>query len=274
MSILYIFADESGTMPINDRDDPFVAATIGFLDNLPPPVPRSNDNDELASILKTQKALPVVTFVRPFPNYAKLVKTKYKKFEIMARAKCLLEGKTIQYPDKDNINIRNDVWQQAILQSIIRNLLNIVFDYSPCTKIKFIFDEKTMTQNRRILFEKLTLNIDLMLRQYLEGFKDNYSESLLSAIINKIQFSRHSTSIIWSDNPNFPENYAFGLKLADRVARKIYQTLKGEFDFISILKKVGCKDFSIDITQQIARPVDRKLIENWKREMGLPESQI
>ena len=274
MSILYIFSDESGTMPREDGDDPFVTATIGFLDKLPSFVPGSNDNDTLANILKSQKALPVITFVRPFPNYGNLLKNRYEKFEIMARAKCLLEGKTIQYPDKNEINICNDVWQQTISQAIIHNLLNIAFDYSLCTKIRFIFDEKTMTQNRRDLFEEIIRNVDLMLREYLTEFNKDYPESLVSSIINNIQYYRDSVSVIWSDSPHFPQNYTFGLKLADRVARKSYQTLKGKFDFFLLLEKAGFKDFTIDITQQIARPVDKKLIENWKRETGLPEPRV
>ena len=71
MPELYIFGDESGTMPANDKDNSFVAATVTFLDKKPLITNGSDKNETLIKIFKEQSAIPFATVVNPFPGYAK-----------------------------------------------------------------------------------------------------------------------------------------------------------------------------------------------------------
>lgn len=142
MTTYYIFADESGTMPINDSDKPFVAATIAFQRRPPRAINGSNNDDRLIAILKDLDAKPFATIVRPFRGYGEILKERFSKMTTMARAKCLLDSKKIQYLDKNGINLRNEVWQQAMLQSVAHTSLELCFGYESIESIKFIFDEK------------------------------------------------------------------------------------------------------------------------------------
>lgn len=68
----------------------------------------------------------------------------------------------------------------------------------------------------------------------------------------------------------------FGLKLADRFARKMYQQSekRGQTGFDSILQNAGFRDFTVDITKLVIRPLNKNMIDAWKSETGLPEPQV
>jgi hypothetical protein len=273
MNTLYIFADESGTMPINDSDKPFVTTTIAFEGEIPETIPGSNDALNLISILKKLNAMPLVAIVKPFSGYGQKLTSKYIKIKTMARARCLLNGQTIRYLDKNDINLHNEVWQHAMLQSIIHIIFDAVFDYPSIHEVEFIFDQKTMRRDRRNFFEKIVSNINIPLNEYLLTYKKQYSDEIISSVTDKIQFSQNSISIHWSDDP-IPDYYKFGLKLADCLARKMYQSLQGDPDFYSTLQGAGFENCIIDITNAIIRPLNRKLIEKWQKDTGLPEPRI
>ena len=59
MTTLYIFGDESGTMPVNDNDKPFVAATVAVLNNNPAYIKGSNDNNIMVDIFKYFGIMPI-----------------------------------------------------------------------------------------------------------------------------------------------------------------------------------------------------------------------
>jgi hypothetical protein len=274
MATFYIFADESGTMPINDTDKPFVAATIAFQGQPPKAISGSDSDDKIIAIFKKLDAKPFATIVKPFPRYAQMLSSKYSKMKTMAMAKCLLDGRTIQYMDKDDINLHNEIWHHAMLQSIMHTVLGSVFDSKPIDKIKFIFDEKTMRSERRDFFHHIITHIGTPLRQYLDTFKHKYSNEIISSVQEKIQFTHTSISIYWSDQ-SIATHYKFGLKLADRFARKVYQDLNNQKpEFYALLQKEGFEKIVEDITNAIVRPLSKNLINRWQKETGLPEPQL
>jgi len=275
LSTLNIFADESGTMPINDNDKPFVAATVAFLGEPPDAINGSDDDEKLVDILKGSNGIPFAAIVRPFPGYGHILKSKYEKIITMARAKCLLNGSVVRYPDKDGINLHNEVWEFAMHRSIMQAVINTVLESSSIDNIRIIFDQKTMTKNRRNCFDQIIHRIGTDLREYLETFRQTHSEKEVSFYKDCIQFSTQSISVHWSDEPNLVQN-DFGLKLADRFAHKMYQQLekKAQRGFDSILQNSGFRDFTVDITKSVIHPLNQNMIEAWKRETGLPEPHV
>lgn len=177
---LHIFADESGTMPINDNDKPFVAATVTFLGEPPDAIYGSDEDGKLVEILKNSNGIPFAANVRPFPGYGHSLKSKYGKIMTMARAKCLLNRSVVRYPDKDGINLHNEVWEFAMLQSIAHVVMNTVLESSSIDNIRIVFDQKTITKNRRDYFDQIIHRIGTDLREYLETFRQKYPKNAVS----------------------------------------------------------------------------------------------
>ena len=275
MPTLHIFADESGTMPVNDNDKPFVAATVAFLGKPPDAICGSDEDEKLVEILKASNAMPFTATVRPFPGYGNNLKSRIEKIKIMARAKCLLNGSVPRYPDKDGINLHNEVWGFAMDQSLAHIVMRNILESSPIDKIRIVFDQKTMTKNRRDFFCQTVHRIGTRLREYLETFEQKCSKNEVAFFRDRIQFSAQSITVHWSDEPNLVQ-HLFGLKLADRFARKMYQQLGNiaQTGFDSILQSAGFSDFTVDITKLLVRPVNRNMIDAWKSETGLPEPQV
>jgi hypothetical protein len=160
-----------------------------------------------------------------------------------------------------------------MLQAIVHVVNETIFS-STINSIQILLDEKTMTKATRSLFTEVLLRIGPGSKEYMEGLKYLDPEKV-SEYIGRIKFSRESTTIHWSDESKDYQS-EFGLKLADRFARKMYRQLKDgdQTGIMSKLLNAGFNDCVIDITEIVTRPVNRRMIENWKRNTGLPEPQI
>jgi hypothetical protein len=270
---LYIFGDESGTMPVNDSDKPFVAATIATVDN-PPALIGGSDNDEkMVEIFKNLNLVPFAAIVKPFPGYAKILKAKYNKIQVMARATRLVTGASVQYLDEktltDGFDLRNTVWGYAMLQAIANAVLNTLFT-STIDAVQVILDSKTMTPSMRFFFKEMIINrIGVGTRQFLRSFLP-MNPSVVSEWGDHVRFSAETTSFSWSDNSEEFEQQ-FGLRLADRFARKIYQAqITRQPGIEAMLKNAGFEDFIVDISELVTR-LDQRVVDNFRRNTGLPE---
>ena len=96
------------------------------------------------------------------------------------------------------------------------------------------------------------------------------NRDLVSRWESNVAFSADSTSLNWSDDSVELEKQ-FGLKLADRLARKIYNdNISNTQHFENMLKDADYKDFLVDITSAVSR-LDQRLVDNFKKNTGLPE---
>ncbi len=193
--------------------------------------------------------------------------------QVMARATRLLLGTNANYLDPEGINLRNIVWSHTMLQAIVHVVNESIFS-STINSIQILLDEKTMTKATRSLFTEVLLRIGPGSKEYMGGLKYLDPETV-SEYIGRIRFSCESTIIHWSDESKDYQS-EFGLKLADRFARKMYRQLKDgdQTGIMSKLLNAGFNDCVIDITEILTRPLNRRMIENWKRNTGLPEPQI
>ena len=93
--------------------------------------------------------------------------------------------------------------------------------------------------------------------------------------VDRIKFSATSTTVHWSDDADAFKS-EFGLKLVDRLARKMYrQLLNGSQTGIEhSLHNAGFDDFLLDITRLVTRPLNQRAIDAWKSDTGLPEPRI
>ena len=273
MPTLYIFGDESGTMPVNDSDKPFVAATVAVIGN-PPVLVEGSDNDgKMVEIFRSLNAIPSATVVKPYPGYSKAVKAKHAKMQVMARATRLVTGANAQYLDQktltDGFDLRNTVWCRAMLTAIGYTVLNTVFT-STINRVRIILDEKTMRPSMRLFFREMVVQqMGVGTNQFLTTLL-HMNPSLIGSWKNRVQFSDESTFFNWSDDSDEFQK-EFGLRLADRFSRKIYQArAMNQPGIETLLKDAGFNDFVVDISKVITS-LDQRVIENFKRRTGLPE---
>jgi hypothetical protein len=262
-------------MPIKDADGPFIASTVGFLGAPPGAIQWGDNDDKIVEILKKTNSIPLAAVVNPFPGYHHSLMAKFNKIKTMIRAKCLLDGSNVQYPDRDDINLPNEVWQRAMEQAIAHAVISAVLGGWIIDSIRIIFDGKSMNKKRRILFEKSLDQIGKTLREYLGPFEKKYPPKAVSVYKDRIRLLAGSISVYWGDESN-PSQCEFGLKLADNFARKMYHQLinQDQAGFETSFRKAGFKDIVLDITELVIRPLDKNIIDRWKRDTGLPEPQV
>ena len=261
MATLYIFGDESGTMPLHDTDKPFVAATVAVLDRKP-----TEADGRLIESLKGLNALPFAAIVKPFPGYGKLVKTKYDKIRVMASATRLLTGAS----SPDEISIRNIIWSHAMIQAIGQLVLGTLFNASSIDDILVLLDEKTMKSSERSLFTgTVTNHMELGIRNILSDI-EHLNPGIIAEWKDRVQFTAKSISINWSDDSEEFKS-EFGLKLAHRLSQKLYKwQTRGAPNMATVLRDAGYESPISDITDLVTR-LNQRIIDNFKKNTGLPE---
>jgi len=273
LATLYIFGDESGTMPADDADKPFVAATVAVLDNPPILVQGSDDDDKMVELFGSLNIIPFAAIVKPYAGYGKDLKAKHEKIHVMARATRLVTGDRPQYLDektlREGFDLRNTVWVHAMLQAIANAVLSTLFR-NAIYAIQVILDRKTMTPSMRLFFKEMIVNrIGEGTKQFLRSFLF-MNPTIVSEWEDRVRFSPKTTSFSWSDESEEFEKQ-FGLRLADRFARKVYQAqITRESGIEAILEGAGFEGFVRDISEVVTR-LDKRLVDNFRRTTGLPE---
>jgi len=249
LAILYLFGDESGTMPLHDDDKPFVAASVSVLDK---------NEKRLFEALQELSAVPFAAIVQPFPGFGKMIKTKFDKMDVMARAVRIATGA----PEPKKLNDRDIVWGHAMGQAII-HAVRVSTSTTPIDELQILLDQKSMKPNERALFREAIKGYMLMtIPAILKELRPEWA--------SRLRFSDRTISIHWSDESDEFES-EFGLKLADRLSRKIYRLqVDNATDVKSVLKNAGFEDAVIDVAQ-VVTSLDHRIVDNLKRITGLPE---
>jgi hypothetical protein len=141
---------------------------------------------------------------------------------------------------------------------------------SAIDSVRIVLDEKTMTHPMRRLFtqtlRRMGTSVRELLRRHIQLEPVN-----MSRYESRIQFSSETTFINWSDDGEEFRS-EFGLRLADRLAHKMYRQLENtkQTSIECKLREAGFEDFVIDITGVVTR-FDPRLVANFRRNTGLPE---
>jgi hypothetical protein len=260
-------------MPVDDADPPFVAATVAVLGNPPILVDGSDNDEKMAEIFASLSIIPFAAIVMPYPGYGIALKAKYDKINVMARVTRLITGVTAPYLDektlREGFDLRNTVWGHAMLQAIANAVLNTLFTNS-VDAVQVILDRKTMTPSMRQFFKEMIVNrIGEGTKQFLRSFLP-VNTPVVSGWEDRLRFSSKNTAFSWSDESEELEKQ-FGLRLADRFARKIYQAqVTHQPGIESILEAAGFEGFVRDISGLVTR-LDERLVDNFRKKTGLPE---
>ena len=194
------------------------------------------------------------------------------KMQVMARATRLVTGANSQYLDPTGVNLRNLVWSHAMLQAVVHAVRSTMF-ITAIESLRIVLDEKTMTHPTRRLFTQTLRRMGASVTELLRSYA-HLDPAKMSLYKSRIQFRADTTAIHWRDDGEEFRS-EFGLKLAHRFAKKTYQQLenRGKAGIEQKLKEAGFEDFVLDITGIVTR-LDQRLVDNFKRNTGLPEPRV
>ncbi|MDD5556560.1 MAG: hypothetical protein PHN82_04825 [bacterium] len=270
MAILRIYGDEAGTMPMNDGDPPFVAATVAILGD-PPTIDKPNGHvDWLVKKIKELNAFPHISYIYPDRGYGNKIQSKLSKMNTMARATRLITGANRHYLTEEGIGLRNWVWQfcmgQAIAQATVSAIAKDFVD-----GLSIVLDQKTMPKPTRRIFIDSVHRLSGQLNGILQAARRmNRDEAELFK--SRLRFTNADMCIIWSDSSLAGDSQG-GLWLAHYLAGHYQKGLSRGKEMVvrERLSKAGFARVEKDITDMITAPINRASIERWKRNTGLEE---
>jgi hypothetical protein len=264
---LYLFCDESGTMPSKDSDGPFCVATVSSTNSIPAVSRGAGHIQDLAAVFTERACVPFVVFVRPRAGYEEKVDLKYSKINTMARATRLTTGRH-EYLPKNGHNIRNLIWIRCMAISLMNDVLRQE-EPAAIRNIQIILDRKTMPKVSRRLFEDRVRS----LAEDINGPGLGADLSSRSAVDRRrhVHFGRKDISILWSDESAARE-FGDGLFLAHRLSSLAKVALEGALEAeLAQSLSIPITALFYDATEDVIRPLPRTVVNRWKVNTGLPE---
>ena len=272
MTTLFVFGDESGTMPLHDKAPPFAAATVSFFGSEPACAPSDPDVRQLASTIAGLGGIAFSGYVKPRPGYAEALEGRQSKLDTMARSARLSHGRNRDFIPRDGISRRNEIWSLC-MQEVVGFAYALAVHRGPVDALEVFLDRKTLAAEDRNRF-----------RFVLSGQADRFGDVLRrlppvhqerARILQDRNRARpDTTSVRWSDEAG-AESSAAGLRLAHHLARFARAMVMdpGTVDLPSVCTDEGCHFDQIDLTDIAIRPVDRENVHIWENATGLREPE-
>jgi len=187
-----------------------------------------------------------------------------------ARLRRLLDGANKDYLNPDGVRPRNYIWKFTVLQAIYACFLyNIV--KQRVETVEIFFDCKSLsTADKRVLLRQPKRFV-FLLRQALGDVLDQdpmrVSEYGSRLPHREIEFYLH-----WS-NEESAHCAETGLTLAHHLARYFRKDLhkNKSVGIQGLLEANGFADCAADITDLLLQPTNRRTVEKWQKDTGLPE---
>ena len=272
MAAIFIYGDESGTMPIKQSDGPFVACCVATLNEIPAFDASDGKISWIFESLKEYDAIPHFSYVVPGIEFDDRFKSRMSKMNTMARMTRLMNGMNKQYLTEDGFCPRNYVWIRSMSTSIGQVLVEKILRHR-IDAINILLDQKSFAIPNRHLFTKQIADIEKPLIRTLQRVRA-VNPAAIQRVSRNVKFAGNIT-IEWSDSPSVSASTG-GLFLADKLAGKFLRGLKsGQLASSPLVRKLGeygFKDYSKDITKEFLE-LNKDAVEDWKRNTGLPEPQ-
>jgi len=282
MSVIYIFADEAGTMPKSDDDGIFVTSAIAFLDQ-PPSVPTSakaRNRSQFAEVMVKQGGHPAGSLLVPYDGYKRDITDKLDQWEVMALVTHETTGTNRRYLRDPNLgkpilSRPNIIWamymQDAIQRALTRALMT---GRKPIEEVRIVLDQKTLSKETRAHFCDQIRGTSARLRITIQSLPIN-EPGLILRILDWVQFDEESLRIQWEGEEGV-EWAAAGLSLADTLASSIFADYGGGSDrpMIELLKECGIPDAITDRTEWVKEPVNEANRRKWERSTGARISDV
>jgi hypothetical protein len=272
MNVLRFYCDESGTMPINDNDPPFVAATVAILGDFPDVGARNGRISWLLEKLEEFEVIPYVAYVQPKPGFSIALEAKLSKLNTMARYRRLMDGANNPYLNPEGFRPRNFIWLHCMQQAVARGLAIALFKHQ-IDRIELYLDEKTLTEPESRLMLRQGLRVSVNFHRVLEALR-RLNPGEIEQLQNNLRTSELSTSLYWNNESSSVPAQG-GLTLAHYLSSHARRNFENQTNngILNSLREKGFTHFFDDITDVIMAPIAREVVERWRSATGLPEPE-
>lgn len=269
MNTLWVYIDESGDIPLEDEDGPFVVASVSIFGNPPAIADKVGRVDWLVEKIQELQAIPFIVEIVPEAGFGQAIKSKMSKLDTMARATKLVTGNH-KYISQYGFVPRNIIWCQCVVQSVANAMVKCI-NRGSVDKINIVVDEMALADGMRILLKdtikkRLPMSLSNVLREAAELYVDKVRTFIANSRFEKniqLEFGRAESK----------EQTTDGLHLAHYLA-SLYRKQRAKNHALSIklqLEKYGHQNFIKNQTNILIEPIASESINTWKRNTGLPE---
>lgn len=272
MTTIYVYGDESGTMPKRDADEPFVGATVAFLGEDPTEIPEGSGARWLASAIKELGGIAFFGYVQPRPGYEAALATRHSKMDTMARMQRLITGDNSEFIPERGLSLRNNIWGMCMSQAVAQIFAGALHRGTVDT-VRILLDQKTLAEQDRNRFRSFIPWEGERFRTVLRGLPPEY-QNHARVLEKRIGVTSETISVHWSDEPG-ANDAAPGLRLADHLAGLARQAIidPSSSDLRAAFADEECQLHEMDLTDIVSRPLDKRVVETWRKKTGLPEPE-
>lgn len=273
---LWVFGDESGTMPLRDEDGVFMATTFAILEPNARKVPTNRlQMKGTIESLKMLHARPSASIVRPTPGYGAALKRKIDTLNTLGGLTRLMSGANREFMPEGGHQPRNLVWAEAMQQAVGMAILfcSMKHHLIPGTVTVFL-DRKTLKTEMRALIRHQAKSYpetaSMALNQTADQLAGNVSLALRE-FAKALRSAPPPVSICWSDEPGFSDPIS-GLQLAHALSKYLFadeRSAGSNPPFRTHLEAAGFREVVGDITHVLLTPVSDEAVGRWQRDHGL-----
>lgn len=269
LSKLFIFIDESGTMPLNKEKDIFVAAGFSTFNDYPIFKEKKGKKTWLIGQLIKHSAIPFISYIEPDDEYLIKVKQRFDQIEEMAKVTLGTTGNNKKYFPTDGLKRRNMIYINTINNCIGQIILNSTIK-DRIDEITIYLDQKTLKKTSLNLFNNQIKRELKIMNSSIDKIHD-IPESLKDFIKSRLNWNENEVRIFWS---NQPESFSaeYGLELAHYLCHlffKEYKKKESPNSLYNMLIKAGYTNFLSKTNSLLTKELNGKTIQDWEKNTGL-----
>ena len=269
MSKLLIFIDETGTMPLGNETEVFLAAGVGVFDDYPLYEKREGYKDWLVNQLKKHNAIPYISYLNPDEKFKKILQNRLEEINKLGKLSLTKTGNNKKYFSEHGLEKRNLIWLHTVDNCILQIILRAAI-FKPINELIIYVDQKSLKNTSLNFFEYLIKHIRKGMTDTLtrgSGVGQPFDKEVLS----NLNWNPNDIRLIWSNHIEAVPA-SCGLELAHYLgyhfSKDFYkQTVQNSI--MNLLSLAGFYSFSGEINSLWLREIDEETIKKWEDNTGL-----
>lgn len=269
MSKLLVFIDETGTMPLGNETEVFLAAGLGVFDDFPMYEQRKGYKTWLVNQLKKHNAIPFISYLNPDDKFIKVLQNRLDQIDKLGKLSLTSTGNNKKYFSEHGLEKRNLIWVHTVDNCILQIILRAAI-YKTINELMIYIDQKSLKQTSLTFFEYLVKHIrDGMTFTLTRGSGDG--QTIDRQILLNLKWNTNDIRLIWSNEiESVPASC--GLELAHYLGyhfSKDFNKQSMQGSLMNLLSLAGFNSFSGEINSLWLKEINEETIVNWEKNTGL-----
>jgi hypothetical protein len=253
MAALYIYADESGTMPTSDTDPPFVAAAVASFREPFRWDGKRGKRREILETISNSQLLPFIAILDPHPGFTDTLHEKLELLNDDAQKTLETTGANARLFPRRGLKPGNFIWGHTVLQAVSQAALSGAVR-GVIDRIEILMDQKTLRKEERALFRHTLVTLKGTMRNSLMHALFGFFGPL-EQLLQRLKFEDIDVSVRWSDDPIQRANEG-ALNFVDRVSRFAHTDIRKRRtpSFVDELETLQGRKISVELSKVVTSP--------------------